>query len=75
MIDPNRTKVISKLSKNAMYLLLGKINFIRRFIPSFFEIVKPLQGIIKKYIVFKWGENEKESFKNIKEVIIGAPTL
>jgi hypothetical protein len=46
IIDPKRTQVVAKLSppssKNAMQSFLGKINFIRRFVPIFSEIVRPL---------------------------------
>jgi hypothetical protein len=59
MIDPERTQDIANLShptsKKAMQSFLGKINFVRRFIPSFSEIVRPLQNLIKKDVVFKWG--------------------
>jgi hypothetical protein len=46
IIDPERTQAIAKLSppssKKAMQSFLGKINFIRRFVPSFSEMVRPL---------------------------------
>jgi hypothetical protein len=48
---------------------------LRRFVPSFVEIVKPLQDMIKKNADFKWGPKEKESFIKIKEEIAQAPTL
>jgi hypothetical protein len=58
MIDPKRMKAIANISppssKNAMQYILGKINFIRRFVLSFSEVVRPLQNMIKKDIVFKW---------------------
>jgi hypothetical protein len=52
IIDPERTQAIAKLpppsSKKAMQSFLGKINFVRRFVPSFSEMVRPLQNLIKK---------------------------
>jgi hypothetical protein len=39
------------------------------------EIVKPLQDMIKKNSAFRWDEKERESFANIKEAIIQAPSL
>ena len=67
MIDPQRTQAISKITypsrKKVMHYFLGKINSIRRFIPSFSEIIRPLQNMIKKDANFSWGNNEKESFK------------
>jgi hypothetical protein len=52
IIDPERTQAIAKLSppssKKSMQSFLGKINFVRRFIPSFSEMVRPLKNLIKK---------------------------
>ena len=58
-----------------MQSFLGKINFVRRFIPSFSEIIQPLQNMIKKDDVFNWGNTEKESFNRILESILEAPSL
>jgi hypothetical protein len=56
IIDPERTQVISKLhppsSKKSMQSFLGQINFSRRFIPSFSEMVRPLQNLIKKDVQY-----------------------
>ena len=41
-------------NKKDMQYFLGKINFVRRFISDFAEIVKPLQEMIKKDTNFKW---------------------
>ena len=54
---------------------MGKINFIRRFVPSFSEIVHPLQNMIKKDSSFSWGDKEKESFIRIRKAIAEAPAL
>ena len=58
-----------------MQLFLGKINFVRIFIPSFSEIIRPLQKMIKKDAIFNWGQTEKESFQRILEAISEAPSL
>jgi hypothetical protein len=59
IIDPKRTQAIAKLSppssKKSMQSFLGKINFIRRFVPSFSEMVRPLQNLIKKDVQYHWG--------------------
>jgi hypothetical protein len=72
-IEPDRTEVIAKIppphNKKSMQSFLGKINFVRRFIPSFVETVKPLQDMIKKNAQFSWGSKEKEAFDKIKEDI------
>ena len=58
-----------------MQSFLGKINFVRRFVPSFSEIVRPLRNMIKKDSSFSWGDREKKSFINIREAIAKAPAL
>jgi hypothetical protein len=55
-----------------MQSFFGKINFVRRFVPDFVEIVKPLQQMIKKDIQFKWTSVEKEAFEKIKASIVAS---
>ena len=56
IIEPERTQAIAKLpppsSKKAMQSFLGKINFVRRFVQSFSEMVRPLHNLIKKDILY-----------------------
>jgi hypothetical protein len=79
IIDPERTQVILKLpppsSKKSMQSFLGQINFVRRFVPSFSEMVRPLQNLIKKDVQYHWGPLESQAFDSIKKAIIDAPSL
>ena len=78
-IEPDRIKEISKISmphnKKSMQSFLGKINFVKRFVPDFSRIISPLQNMIKKNSIFKWGQDEQEAFSLIKQAIINAPSL
>ena len=67
--------ITSPHKKKAMQSFMGKINFVRRFIFNFTEIVKPLQEMIKKDSNFKWTKERKESFDKIKEAIAEDSTL
>jgi hypothetical protein len=58
-----------------MQSFLGKINFVRRFVPSFSEMVRTLQNIIKKDVQYKWGPQESQAFNSIRKSIIEAPSL
>jgi hypothetical protein len=62
IIDPERTQVYLKVpppsSKKSMQSFLGQINFVRRFVPSFSEMVRPLQNLIKKDVQYHWGPLE-----------------
>ena len=54
---------------------LGKINFVRKFIPNFSELVKNITAMLKKDVEIKWTGHERSSFEYIKKDIMEAPTL
>ena len=58
-----------------MQSFLGQIIFFKRFVPEFSRIVLPLQVMIKKYSLFKWGHLEHEAFNLIKQATINALSL
>jgi hypothetical protein len=58
-----------------MQSFFGKINFVRKFTPDFIETIKPLQKMICKDVEFKWDDELKISFNNIKTAISQAPVL
>ena len=68
-VDPGRIETIKSIApphnKKTMQSFLGKINFVRRLISDFAEIVKPPQEIIKKDTNFnglrKEGKHSRES--------------
>ena len=62
-------------NRKSMQSFMGTINFVRRFVLDFAQIVKPLQQMVKQSVKFKWTEIEKYSFKCIKIEIAHAPYL
>ena len=58
-----------------MQSFMGTINFVRRFLPDFSQIVKPLQQMVKQSVQFKWTDLEKSAFNKIKTAISHAPSL
>ena len=72
-IDPERVRDIEQIpmphNKKGMQSFLGTINFVRKFVPDFAQIVKPLQQMIKQNAQFKWTETEKKAFSKIKTVL------
>jgi hypothetical protein len=58
-----------------MQSFLGQVNFVRRFVPCFLEMVRPLQNLIKKDVQYHWGYLESQAFDSIKKAIIDAPSL
>jgi ribonuclease HI len=78
-IDPKRIEAIQTISipRNVKEIqsFLGTINFLRRFIPNFAEIVKLITGMLKKDSRVNWTTEAKASFEHIKKVISEAPVL
>jgi hypothetical protein len=78
-IDPERVQSIKDVhpsaNKNSFQSFLGKINFIRRFVPNFAERIKPLSALLKRDVSFIWGDTTNKSFEDIKNSISQAPVL
>jgi len=78
-IDPARVQAIQTLSiprlKKDIQSFLGKINFVRRFIPNFAELVKNITSMLKKGSKIKWTVASRSFFEAIKQDIMEAPTL
>jgi hypothetical protein len=78
-IDPSRVEAIQTLAvpRNIKEIqsFLGKINFLRRFVPNFAEIVKLITDMLRKNSEVKWTTEAKASFDHIKKVISEAPVL
>jgi hypothetical protein len=72
-IDPERVKDINELnppsSKKGVQSFFGKINFVRRFVPDYVSIVKPINLLLKKDQRFEWTSDTQEAFNNIKKEI------
>ena len=59
-IDPARVEAIQSIpllrSKKYIQRFLGKINFLRRFVPNYAEIVKKITDMLKKDVEVKWDK-------------------
>ena len=79
MIDSNRVEAINKIelpqNKVEVQSFLGKLNFLRRFIAAFFEIVKYITNMLGKDQEIRWTHESKKSFESIKRAIAEAPIL
>ena len=69
-IDPKRVEVINGISlprnKKEVQVFLGQINFLRRFIPNYAEIVRHITDMQKKNNEVKWSQESREAFSRIK---------
>jgi hypothetical protein len=54
-------------NKKFIQSFIGRINFLRIFIPNFVEIIKLITNMIKKDAEIKWTWEAKSSFEKIKQ--------
>ena len=78
-IDPKRIEAISKIgllaSQKELKSFFGKINFVRKFITRFAEIVRPLNDMLKKGARIDWTPIARKAFEEIKQAIVDASVL
>jgi hypothetical protein len=69
-IDPSRIEAIQKLEhpRNLKELqsFIGRINFLRRFIPNLVELLRKITNMLKKDVKIKWDVESRQSFKQVK---------
>ena len=78
-INPDRVKGILKVEeprrKKEIQSFIGQVNFLRRFIPSFTEILMDITYMLRKDHEIKWTVGAKKAFKDIKHAISEAHVL
>jgi hypothetical protein len=78
-IDLDRVEAIQALSlprsKKEVQAFLGRINFLRRFVSNFAELVKHITAMLRKGHEVKWTSESRESFVLIKKALTEAPVL
>ncbi|KAI5316920.1 hypothetical protein L3X38_036627 [Prunus dulcis] len=80
-IDKNKAKSIIQASpprnKKELQSLLGKINFLRRFISNSAGKIQPFSSLLKlkQEQTFKWEEQHQQAFQEIKDYLSNPPVL
>jgi hypothetical protein len=73
-IDIERVNAIQQIDilRNKKYIqsFIGKIVFLRRFIPNFAEIIKCITDMMKNDAEIKWIPEDKEYFENINHALV-----
>ena len=58
-IDQERVDAIQKIdipsNKKVIQSFIGKINFLRCFVPNFAEIIRPITNMLKKDVEIEWS--------------------
>eukprot|EP00253_Pinus_taeda_P009819 PITA_09819 len=78
-IDPERIQAILQIpyprNIKELQAFLGKINFLRRFIPNLAEMIKLLSNMLKKDAKVRWSLETKQAFESIKAALTQMPVL
>jgi len=60
---------------NEVQTFHGLASFYRSFVKDFSTTAAPLNAIVKKDVVFKWGAEQQKAFETLKEKFTKAPIL
>eukprot|EP00253_Pinus_taeda_P026154 PITA_26154 len=78
-IDPESIQAILQIPNprniKELQAFLGKINFLRRFIPNLAELIRLLRNMLKKDAKVKWSLETKQAFESIKATLTQMPVL
>jgi hypothetical protein len=78
-IDPSRVEGILNIStprsKKEVQSFLGKVNFLRRFIPNLAEIIKCITNMLRKGNETRWTPKVRNLFEDIKVALTKYPLL
>jgi hypothetical protein len=78
-IDSSKVEAIQSLSlprsKKEVQSFLIKINFLRRFVSNFVELVKVITDMLRRGNEVKWTIESRNSFEQIKKALIEALVL
>ena len=78
-MDPKKIEAILKLlpprTVKEILVLVGKVNYNRRWIKNASEILAPLLQLTQKDVEFNWTAECQQSFEEIKKILTSAPIL
>ncbi|XP_056169085.1 uncharacterized protein LOC130138612 [Syzygium oleosum] len=78
-IDPSKVKAICDLKPPStvkeIRSLLGRLNYVARFISQLSETAKPFFKLLKKNAKVKWDTDCQEAFEKIKQYLSHSPVL
>ena len=72
-LEPTKAKAIAALSPpttlKELRSFMGKVSYLRRFILSLAEILKPLVEQTKKGMAFRWCDQYQKAFKKVQTIL------
>ncbi|XP_019229177.1 PREDICTED: uncharacterized protein LOC109210248 [Nicotiana attenuata] len=78
-LDPSKIKIIREFSppknKTEVMSLLGRLNYISRFITQLTTTCEPIFKLLKRNAAIKWTVECQEAFDKIKEYLSNPPVF
>ena len=77
--DESKIRSISNMppphSQRSLKGFLGKVSYLRRFIPALAEITAPLGDLLKDKVKFEWKDKHQLAFEKVKNVLASPQTM
>ncbi len=78
-ISRSKIEIITELppprTRKELRRAMGMMNYLRRFIPNFSIIAKPLYMLLKEAVPYVWGTEQHGAFEKLKGLISTPPIL
>ena len=74
-VDPAIATMKPPATVKELKSFLGKVSYIRRFIPRLAPITSAFARLLKKGQNFEWGETQQAAFKRLQQIMINLPTV
>ena len=68
-------KIKAPRNTDKVQAFLGELNYYHRFIPTFADLMHPIQKLLKKNVKFEWTEECDKAFRTAKETLMRDPIL
>ncbi len=78
-IARGKVEIITELppprTRKELRRAMGMMNYLRRFIPKFSVIARPLYQLLKEAVPYVWGKEQHEAWEKLKGLITTPPVL
>ncbi|XP_026442650.1 uncharacterized protein LOC113342271 [Papaver somniferum] len=72
--DPNKVEAITTMrapvNVKELQTFIGRISYVRRFIPGLAQLLSVFTPLLKKNKQFEWGEHQERAFQKLKECFV-----
>ena len=78
-VDPAKATAIATMRRpttvRELKSFLGRVSYIRRFVPGLASVTTGLSKLLKKGTEFTWGTEQQKAFQRIQYIMNHLPTL